>query len=135
MLRRSGTFMIALLAFALALRVLVPTGWMPAWNGDGQFAFVPCPAAEPAAVEAHGQHHQASAEHGHWNPQEAPEHQSAKDCPFAPLLAGGALPEAGAIELARFDFRELDPQLVRSSPRTGARILPRPPSTGPPALA
>ena len=133
MQRRSGSLMIALLAFALALRVLVPTGWMPAWSGQGQFAFVPCPAAAPAP-QAHGHNHHSGA------PKEQPakqhQHQADKPCPFAPLLSSAAPPDDSATDVAPVQLAATELQLPPPSTRlTNRAALRIPPSTGPPSLA
>jgi hypothetical protein len=126
MQRHSGIFIIALLAFALALRVLVPTGWMPAWSGQGQFAFVPCPAAAPA-LQAHGHRHSAPAK----------EHRQAdKPCPFAPLLSSAAPPDMAASDFAPTVPTAKGTELPRSPELPADRADVRtPPSTGPPARA
>ena len=51
MTRRPHLSILILLAAALFLRALVPTGWMPAPE-RGAFAIQPCPAAEFAPVRA-----------------------------------------------------------------------------------
>jgi hypothetical protein len=124
MSREPRPLIMLMLACALALRMWVPAGWMPA-PGAHNFAIMPCPATEPTPMADMGQ--RAT---GHQQDHS----KAAGDC-FAPLLAGAALPESPVVPprplaapaithvaVARTSF-------IRPSP-----ALP-PPSTGPPALA
>jgi len=120
-------FTLALLAFALFLRVLVPAGWMPAASG-GMFAIEPCPAAQGPSLHAAMHHHRGNADHRSHGGHDG-------DCGFAPLSTGVA-----SVDLAPL---LATPGLVaqpRSAPlatpllKTGPPALP-PPATGPPVIA
>ena len=123
MTARPHLSILTLLAAALFLRALVPSGWMPAPE-RGPFAIQPCPAAEFAPVPA-AQHHRHGSSHG----------QHDGDCAFAPLHAG-------------FASVDTQPTLAASTPETARPLLssaialfptgppaPPPPATGPPAIA
>lgn len=108
-----------LLAAALFLRLLVPSGYMVG-SAAGAPALVPCPAAGPAPVMAHPGHHHGPVPHA-----EAP-------CPFA-ALAAPALPPADPLALAprQPGFVLAPAWLPAESPAPGA-AAPLPPARGPP---
>jgi hypothetical protein len=114
----------AVLAAALAMRAMVPVGWMPAPVG-GPFQIVPCTVA--ALVPA--THHHGSAGHQ----QQKDHHQG--DCAFAPLLTAFApldvVAEISTPLAVAADQRE---RLFAAFLATGPPASP-PPSTGPPAIA
>jgi hypothetical protein len=103
-LRSRRWLVCALLLPALALRALVPSGFMPMRDEQGQLSLMFCPGEVPAAALAsasadphahHHHHHPGGAAAGH------------TICPFA-LSAGPAL--AYSVDVAvvlpqRFDFR------------------------------
>ena len=134
--RRSNAPFLALLALAFFVRILVPTGWMPA---QGEVGFVPCPAAALVAAQAdahrgHGDH----AEHRKPAKAAAPssdQHGDKKGCDFAPLgLAMASPPPAAAIPEAH-PLRDINPA---TSPRVfvgQGLAAPPPPATGPPRLS
>ena len=124
-LRRPGSggraWLCALLALALAIRLLVPQGWMP--NGAG--GVMMCSGSAPVAM--------ASAMHGG---QEMPAgHGQDHPCPFAALGLAAAPPAAVA--------PVLPPAAVTATGRSAAHAIavgrglaaPPPPATGPPAFA
>jgi hypothetical protein len=116
-----------LLACALAVRMLVPAGWMPAATG-GAFAIEPCPGAEPAPHLAMIGHHDGAAGHHSHHAQ----HDG--DCAFGALTVGFAsadLPAAATPALVTAEPRQAAPEFFFA---TGPPALP-PPATGPPALA
>ena len=125
MLRAARPLTVLLIAFALALRMWVPAGWMPA-PGAHNFAIMPCPAAEPAPMAhmGHGSHGGHQQSHG----------KDMGDC-FAPLLAGVAVPDS-PIALPAPTAAPVSVQ-APVAPDTLARgpPAPPPPSTGPPAIA
>jgi hypothetical protein len=110
-----------LLAAALFLRLLVPSGFMAA-NAAGGPALVPCPAVVPASVMAHhGHHHDDRVPHA-----EAP-------CPFA-ALAAPALPPADPLALAPSEPGFLvSPAWLPAQSLTPGAASPPPPARGPPA--
>jgi hypothetical protein len=125
--RQSRLPILFALACALFLRALVPAGWMPAANG-GVFAIEPCPAAEPQA-HALMQHAGGKADHrGH-------SQQHDGDCAFSPLLTGLTLADLPA-QLAQPSITAELPVIPSAGPafKTGPPS-PKPPATGPPALA
>jgi hypothetical protein len=122
MLRLRHLLTLSLIACALFLRAIVPTGWMPASHG-GAFAVEPCPSAGPASMM------QMPGPAGHHG-----EHKADHDC-FASALAGGGLPDAplalAAPSPPSISFKTI---FARAGSIGRATALP-PPSTGPPALA
>jgi hypothetical protein len=98
---------------ALALRLAVPAGFMPALD-HGQVVLAPCPGAGPAA------HHDEGGA------------QVESSCAFADLSLP-AMGGPGAFELAAallfFAFTLL---FLRSAPPRGAALRLRPPLRGPP---
>lgn len=132
----NGGGAVALLAFALFLRVLVPAGWMPA---EGRIAIRPClpQAAAAQPIAAHSAHH---AEAGaHHQPQRAPDeqgHGQSQPCTFALLAAALLAPPLADAPVADPDYaaapasphhRDLRPRRLLAAPP--------PPATGPPVLA
>jgi hypothetical protein len=119
--RRRLRLVITLLLPLLALRALLPTGYMVATDG-GVLRIVPCDAgiaAHSAAAAGHGHHHQ----HHHGDPD--PQPTGGLDCPFAlaavhapppPLVSGVPVP------VPHFTFVS----------RTSEQL---PPGTGPPRQA
>jgi hypothetical protein len=128
MLRQPRLLSMTLLTWALFLRVLVPTGWMPAAQG-GAFAIQPCPATAPAPV-MHEMKDHGGAHHG-------PSHQSqhSGDCSFSPM-------QASAVPI---DHVPLIPaSLLAAEPSTNDAAsplfatgppAPPPPARGPPAAS
>lgn len=139
--RRLGAPLLALLAFAFLLRIIVPTGWMPA---HGTVGIMPCPSAAPvpAQVAQHGtgDHAGMHAMHpggaGHEQGAPAPDdHGDKKGCDFAPLGLAWSTPSAAA-----FDFIPLPAQPLLARALSPVRIgqglaAPPPPATGPPLHA
>ena len=112
---------IILIAAALFLRALVPTGWMPA-PGGSNLIIQPCPAADLSALGPPGYYHH----HPHGG------HEG--DCAFAPLHAGFASVDAQPALAPRTTAHRppLDSPAIASLP-TGPPALP-PPATGPPSI-
>jgi hypothetical protein len=122
MIRALRTLPVLLVVCALALRVWVPAGWMPT-PGAHDFAIMPCPAADPAAMPqmGHGMRHQ--------------DHSKGSGECFSPLLAGAALPDPPPAIVAPADVPSARPALWASvAINRGPAALP-PPSTGPPSTA
>jgi hypothetical protein len=119
---------IALLAIAcaLALRVVVPSGWMPATNAQGVVVLVPCPGAEPVKM-AHSRHHSKSEKQGH-------EGKAAQDCSFAPFQASVDVAEAADLLPSSIVVRVAPVKRVGFSYLATGPPAPPPPATGPPAL-
>ena len=112
------------LACALFLRVLVPTGWMPAPK-NGAFAIELCnAAARVQATEHAGKAHHDSKGKGHGG-----------ECAFAPLQAGFAAVPAAPILPAPSAAPAALPQQFTASVFARGPPAPPPPATGPPALA
>jgi hypothetical protein len=117
----------ALLALALAVRVLVPAGWMPA-EGQG-LAITICSGngAETAWVDAEGKIHKHDP---------AQDSMADHPCAFAgmgaPMLGGDVLPPPLALPAPRDEIASLS-----LAPATIGQGLaaPPPPATGPPATA
>src|SRR3954452_9645875 len=115
----------AMLALALALRLMTPTGFMPSFD-HGQVQVVPCDgiAASPPMKMAHGGHHD-----GHQHGKAG--HQI---CPYA----AGASPALLPLDA----FAGIEPPFISATAVVAfaaAFVLrswqERPPSTGPPTAA
>lgn len=113
---------LGLLALALAVRVLVPAGWMPAATGQG-FAITLCSGSgvETGWVDAEGKLH-----------KQAPATVGDQSCAFAglttPLTSSDAL--VLAEPFAHEDRAAIQPRLASIGQGLAA---PPPPATGPPA--
>lgn len=122
MLRRRHLLTLTLIACALFLRAIVPSGWMPAAHA-GAFAVEPCPSAAPTST----MHMEGGA--GHHG-----DHKADHDC-FASALAGGGLPDApAALDAPDPIYATFIAIVVPTRPIELATALP-PPATGPPSLA
>jgi len=128
MLRQPRLLTITLLTWALLLRVLVPTGWMPAAQG-GAFAIEPCPAVAPAPI-LHGMKVHGGTHHG-----SSHQNQHDGDCSFSPIQANAA-----SIDLAPL----IPAPLPAAAPLTNDTAspffatgppAPPPPARAPPAIA
>ena len=111
-------------AAMLALRLLAPAGFMPAFD-RGTLTIVVCPDADPAPVSAMAAHHH---HHGHSSGL----HQQ---CPYASASGLGALvPDFAALVGALLIAAVLprDPNLPFTTP---SRDRERPPLRGPPLPA
>lgn len=113
---------LGLLALALAVRVLVPAGWMPAASAQG-FAITLCSVsgAETVWVDRDGKLH-----------KQAPKTSGDQHCAFAGLaapLTGSDTPVLTA------PFAHEDRAAIQSLPASPGQGLaaPPPPATGPPA--
>lgn len=135
---KAGAATLVLLGLALFLRVLVPSGWMPA--SDGSFTIMLCPADGPvpapeAAMAHHGGEHAHAMDQTHGSPDQHDSAQIDPDCAFAPL--GGAL--SAPPLLAQLDpatSPAAAPALPAYTTSIGRGLAaPPPPSTGPPALS
>jgi len=116
-----------LLACALAVRMLVPAGWMPA-AGGGPLAIEPCPAADASPNIAMAGHHHGAAHHSHKAQHEG-------DCAFAPLSSGFAASYMPAAILTKMPVDAARPDIpAELFFATGPPALP-PPARGPPAIA
>jgi hypothetical protein len=122
---------LALLACALALRFLVPAGWMPVSDVRG-FHLTLCSGAGPVEMPAMAMHH-AMAGMAHHGPQHDPDMQD-HSCPFAGLslaLAEPTLPAVAAgpaVAAVTLPLRAFAVAIGRGL------AAPPPPPTGPPAL-
>ena len=108
--------MLALLAFVLLFRTLVPAGYMIA-PADGGLALTLCEAAS-APASAHHQGHEAPAE-----PKQS--------CAYAALAAPALPPAPPLFEAPAALGAAPAPSLAPASIKPGPASLP-PPSTGPP---
>lgn len=129
----------SVLAFAFAVRALVPAGWMPADLADGS-VLMPCPTdpamgrifAAPARSDPHAAHH---AHHG-----TAPDESDAFDPHDAPPCAFTALashaPEPPFAQLPQPPLPEAQAAIPVRAPLILQRIArERPPSRAPPIPA
>lgn len=130
---RNGSLMprpvaLAILGVALLLRVVIPTGWMPAHGADGVTRITLCTGmgAVEAWVDADGAIH-----------DKKPHGKSSADqpCAFTGLAMAGDLPAIAALPAALAPSAAAPPA-ARSRASIGHGLAaPPPPSTGPPAFA
>jgi hypothetical protein len=119
---------LAILGVALLLRVVIPTGWMPAHGADGVTRITLCTGmgAVEAWVDADGAIH-----------DKKPHEKSSADqpCAFTGLAMAGDLPAIAALPAALAPSIAAPPA-ARSRASIGHGLAaPPPPSTGPPAFA
>lgn len=119
---------LAILGAALLLRVLVPTGWMPAHGADGFTHITLCTpnGVAHAWVDADGAIH-----------DKKPHEKSGADqpCAFTGLAMAGDLPAIAAL-LATIAPSAAAPSIAGARASIGHGLAaPPPPSTGPPAFA
>lgn len=120
----SANVALALIMFALALRILVPSGFMPA-QGQG-LAITLCTGtgAVSAWVDSDGTVHKGKAADA------APEHP----CTFSGFGAVFDLPDHGAASVQPLRLVEAPLFVARTAVAIGRGLAaPPPPSTGPPA--
>jgi hypothetical protein len=109
-----------LMAFAMALRLLSPAGFMPAFD-RGAVTIVVCPDAEPGAMTMAHHHHGGHSAH----PQ---------PCPYAAAASVGPLPwDLPAIVPSPVEPSAL-PAVARVEASAANHLRDRPPATGPPPL-
>lgn len=116
-------------AAALALRLLVPAGYMPVIDG-GHVILAPCPGTAPTPSQARAHTPGGMGHAGHETPPHAPE----TSCAFADLALpaiGGADPVQLAALIAFLVATAL--ALRALPPRAPVRRL-HPPAQGPPIL-
>lgn len=114
---------LALLFLVLALRLVVPQGWMLDSDGPG-LSITPCSGvapAEPHAMQGHAHHHHAPM----------PDHP----CAFAGVAMAAALDAAPALAAPTALARANAPQPLGTIAIGRGLAAPPPPQTGPPALA
>lgn len=147
--RPMSRWIISLLLVALAVRALVPAGFMPA--SDRPFSFQICPEGFPAellnrAEPAHAAHHDhAGHEHHHGGDSAAPgadsstgtthEHGSvrAEHCVFAAVASSGPIPDGILLRATR--EAQTGPIVASTSPPSSTQRFRLPPSRAPPALS
>lgn len=117
-----------LLVLAMLARLVVPSGWMPVFDGHRlQLELCGGGIAPPQPAIMHGGHDGAVDDHGNHGKAELP-------CPYAAL----SFAATGADGLASVVARPLydRPAAMPDAPVTIGRGLaaPPPPATGPPAL-
>ena len=127
MSRPNRNWLIAFIVLALAVRMVVPAGWMPTF-ADGRATITLCTSAGmvEAWVDADGKIH-----------KESPAKKGAGDqpCAFAGL---GAPADSPAFEIASLAL-PFAPQLIHNNKATAVAIglglaAPPPPATAPPTL-
>ncbi len=128
-----STLWLTLIALVLAIRVLVPAGWMVA-AGPGGAVLVPCSGMGPATVTpAHDTGHGA---HRGVAQDDAPAHQDTAGnhpCAFAGI--GQAIGTPFASVIPALALPRATPSGVRFTVAVGHGLAaPPPPQTGPPRL-
>jgi hypothetical protein len=112
--------LVAAMALAMALRLLSPAGFMPAFE-HGAVTIVVCPDAVPGAMTmAHHHHHRDAA------------HQ--QPCPYAAAASVGPLPGTLSAILSRPIEPTAPPPATFVESPVSADQRHRPPATGPPLL-
>lgn len=119
---------LAILGVALLLRVMIPTGWMPAHGADGVTRITLCTGmgAVEAWVDADGTIH-----------DKKPHEKSSADqpCAFSGLAMLGDIPPAATGLTAATLADPADPLFPASVTIGRGLAAPPPPSTGPPVFA
>ncbi len=127
MITRQPNLMLALLALTLAIRVIVPSGFMPTTDANGMVRISMCSGMGPqtAWLDKSGHIHKDAPAKDQHDPQ---------PCGFGVLAFGAATPNAPTVEsLPLFgEAATFRPSLTISIGRGLA--APPPPSTGPPIL-
>lgn len=126
---RNRALALWILAAALMLRVLVPTGWMPVVGGDGMTRITLCTGEGRlvAWVDRSGEVHKQGA------PKSDPRHD--QPCAFSGLalaLADAPPPAAALPHVAPADGPAGFPRIISVGRGLSA---PPPPATGPPVTA
>ena len=117
----------AVIALALAMKLLVPAGYMPVVT-DGRIAITICQGVEPTPMPMPGMKHGTGESEQHDGPYEAP-------CAFTALLGS---PLAGTDPLlltAAILYVMASALRIAARPNVAAPLHLRPPLRGPPALA
>jgi Protein of unknown function (DUF2946) len=119
--------MLALIALTLAVRIIIPTGFMPTAYADGMMRISLCSGMGPqtAWLDKSGHIHKDAPGKGQHDPQ---------PCGFGALAFGAETPDAPAmVSLPPLDRAAIG--LPRSTVAIGRGLAaPPPPSTGPPSL-
>ena len=123
---RSGQRRCWAVAFALllAMRLLTPTGFMPAWTGNGLEISLCEDAGPPLGAAAH---------HGHHGKQDKAERH--QPCPYAASTAQTLLNPPAAIVAEPPAPDSVAASVGRPSGNRAWRKYERPPSRAPPLLA
>jgi Protein of unknown function (DUF2946) len=124
---RQPKMMLALIALTLALRVIVPSGFMPTTGSDGMIRISMCSGMGPqtAWLDKSGRIHKDTPAKGQHDPQ---------PCGFGALALGAVTPSVLAVE------PPILPSDIAVFPQSFAVAVgrglaaPPPPSTGPPIL-
>jgi len=120
--RRYATLLAVL---ALGLRILIPSGWMPAADRIG---LMPCfGTAAPMASTTRMAHHAASRREGHDKSD-----QGDKTCAFVGFAGLLAEPDAPASAPALLVTQSLPPIFAAPATVGAGLAAPPPPPTGPP---
>ena len=140
-LRRPGGWARAwlglMLALAVALKLLVPHGWMPAPGGGLMLCPDQAPVVPTAPITHGGGHHAVAGTHVHAEADQQPDHPmpSGERCAFAGvgLAALARLPAPALVVPAPLPIAS--PTRVPAVAIGRGLAAPPPPSTGPPASA
>ena len=125
--RSHKAFALAVLACALALRLLVPQGWMPVSDAHG-FRLTLCSGTGPMDMPMASMPGMAAQHDKSGHDQPAAEHS----CPFANLALALAEPVVPALTSPTvFTVEAIDPRPLAVTIGRGL-AAPPPPSTGPP---
>ncbi len=140
-----SAFTIALVALALAVRALLPAGWMPA--GDGSLRLAMCNGPAPSVTLAEIAQHRADGAplsvalaRAAWDRSEGKAPPLPAPAPDHPCAFAGAAAVADLTTTPMLDvpvFAAVPPTVARLRDVVAGRGLPAPPppATGPPILA
>jgi hypothetical protein len=129
--RRHATLLAVL---ALSLRILIPSGWMPATD---RLALTPCFGTAAAAVSSATMSSTRTMAHHTTSHREGHEKSDAGDkpCAFTGFACALAQPDVSASAAVRAISQSV-PAIVAAPATVGAGLAaPPPPPTGPPAIA
>ncbi len=127
LITRQPNLMLALLVLTLAIRVIVPSGFMPTTDDNGMIRISMCSGMGPqtAWLDKSGHVHKDPPTKGQHDPQ---------PCGFGALTVGAEMSNTPAIEPPVL-FSEDPSFLPAIAPSIGHGLAaPPPPSTGPPIL-
>jgi len=118
---------LALIAFAMLLRVIVPAGWMPTTDADGAIRISICTGMGPetAYIDRDGKLHKEAPSGTHHDPQ---------PCGFGVLALGLIDPPLPTLLLPFVAATTVELATSQTVSIGHGLAAPPPPSTGPPSL-
>jgi len=119
---------LALIGFALLLRIIVPAGWMPTTGADGAIRISICTGmgAETAYIDRDGKVHKEAPSGTHHDPQ---------PCGFGALGLGLNSAPGPTLILPFIAAAAVELAILQTAAIGHGLAAPPPPSTGPPSLS